>query len=131
LTPETLITLAQIILLLPLAGFVILVFIGKRLPRGGDWLETSFLFVCLALSFVILYEKLTAFPEAINWNFQWVSFGNVPGFGPLQIDLGMGIDNLAAIMMVVVCIVSSLTTSGIRDISRTWASSHFRCSSLS
>jgi NADH-quinone oxidoreductase subunit L len=108
LTPETLITLAEIILLLPLAGFVILVFLGKRLPRGGDWLGTSFLFVCLALSFVILYEKLTAFPEAINWNFQWVSFGNVPGFGPLHIELGMGIDNLAAIMMVVVCIVSSL-----------------------
>jgi NADH-quinone oxidoreductase subunit L len=108
LTPETLITLAQIILLLPLAGFVILIFTGKRLPRGGDWLETSILFACLALSFVVLFEKLTAFPEAINWNFEWANFGNVPGLGPLQMNLGMGIDNLGAIMMVVVCIVSSL-----------------------
>jgi len=52
-----LITLAQVILLLPLAGFLILIFIGKRLPRGGDWLETSFLFACLVLSFVILFEN--------------------------------------------------------------------------
>ncbi|MFI5251065.1 MAG: NADH-quinone oxidoreductase subunit L [Bacteroidota bacterium] len=108
MNPESLITMAQFILLLPLAGFVIIIFLGKRLPRQGDWLGTSILFACLILSLVVLYQKLTLYPETINWNFQWVSFGNVPGFGPLQINLGMAIDNLAAIMMVVVCIVSSL-----------------------
>jgi NADH-quinone oxidoreductase subunit L len=108
LSPETLIQLALTVYLLPLAGFVILVFFGKRLPRQGDWLGTSILFVSLALTLVILYQKLTAFAEPVVMDFAWVDFGTVPLFGPLTVHLGLAIDNLSAIMMVVVCIVSAL-----------------------
>jgi NADH-quinone oxidoreductase subunit L len=109
MSQETLLTLSIIVLLLPLASFVVLIFLSNRLPRQGDWLATGSLFAALALSFVVLWEKLTNFPtETIQTTFQWVNFGNVPGLGPLTIRLGFMIDNVVAIMLVVVTIVSAL-----------------------
>ena len=106
---DTLITLALTVLLLPLGGFVLLIFFGKRLPRGGDWLETGILTVALLLSGVILVQKLGASPtETITMRFPWIDFHSVPGIGPLKIILGIQIDNLAAIMLVVVTLVSTL-----------------------
>lgn len=106
--PETLIYLSLAILLLPLFGFVTTIFFGKRMPRQGDWWETGILFVVLILSFVVMLAKLTAFPEeTIEYSFPWVDFGNVPVIGPLQIYLGVVLDNLSALMMVVVAIVSA------------------------
>ncbi len=107
MSPETLITLSLIVLLLPLAGFLLLIFFGKRLPRQGDWLGTTFLFVCLAFSSVILINKL-GIEEPVSLSFQWIDFGNVPVIGPLQVYLGLTVDNLSAVMMVVVSLVSSL-----------------------
>ena len=109
MSQETLITLSLAVLLLPLFNFVFLVFFSRRLPRQGDWLGTFLLFVGLALSAVILYTKLTAYhDETIQATFTWVNFGNVPGLGQFQWNLGFTIDNLSAIMMVVVNIISSL-----------------------
>lgn len=106
---ETLIYLSIAILLLPLFGFVTTIFFGKRMPRQGDWWETGILFVVLALSFAVMLTKLTVFAEeTIEFIFPWVDFGDVPMIGPLQIHLGIILDNLAAIMMVVVAIVSAL-----------------------
>lgn len=139
LTPDNIISLALAVLFLPLAGFLLLIFFNKRLPRRGDWLETSIVFVALALSALICYTKVTSIPGTIDMNFPWVSFGNVPLLGELQIHLGIAIDNIAALMLVVVCLVSALvhlfrfrtctTTCATAGISRIWASSRFRCSS--
>lgn len=108
MTPDTLIQSALAVLLLPLVGFVVLIFVGRKMPRQGDWFETSLLFVALALSIFIAYVKLTSIPGTISYNLTWADFGNVPVIGSLRIDLGIAIDNLAAIMLVVVCIVSFL-----------------------
>ncbi len=106
---ETLITLALTILLLPLGGFVLVVFLGKRLPRGGDWLETGLITAALLLSGVVLVEKLGFWPnDTITMRFPWIDFHSVPGIGPLKIVLGIQIDNLAAIMLVVVTLISTL-----------------------
>ncbi len=106
---ETLITLALTILLLPLGGFVLLIFFGKRLPRGGDWLETGLLTLALLLSGVVLVQKLVVYPqETLSMRFPWIDFHTVPGIGPLKIVLGVQIDNLAAIMLVVVTLISTL-----------------------
>jgi len=105
---ETLLTLSLTILLLPLFGFVVQIFFGKRFPRQGDWLGTSLLFAALALASYVMVMKLTAVESPIVYSFQWIEFGNVPMIGPLQITLGITIDNLSAIMMVVVCVVSAL-----------------------
>ena len=106
---ETILTLAVTVLLLPLFGFLLLIFFNKRLPRQGDWLETGILFLALLLSLVIFFVKMTQYPEeTIQGSFSWVDFGNVPGIGPLTLELGVMVDNLAAIMLVVVTIVSAL-----------------------
>lgn len=109
MTPDTLLYLSIAILLLPLFGFVTTIFFGKKMPRRGDVWETGLLFIVLALSFVVMFAKLTAFPgETLEYSFRWVDFGNTPILGPLQISLGLVIDNLSAIMLVVVALVSAL-----------------------
>lgn len=109
MSQELLLHLSVVVLLLPLLGFVVLVFIGKRLPRQGDLLETALISTGLLLSLVILYQKLAFYPqEMLTLNFTWVDFHNVPGIGPLKIVLGFGIDNLAAIMLVVVTLISTV-----------------------
>lgn len=109
MTQELLINLTIAILLIPLASFTILIFFGKRLPRGGDSIATTLLFSVLALSLFVAYTKLTYFnTETIQLKFDWVSFGNVPFIGQLNITLGVLVDNLSSLMMVVVAIVSSL-----------------------
>ncbi|HXG37948.1 MAG TPA: NADH-quinone oxidoreductase subunit L [Bacteroidota bacterium] len=109
MTQETILTLAVVILLLPLLGFAVLIFFNKRLPRQGDWLGTGILFLALALSLAVFFVKLTQYPnETIQGTFSWVDFGNVPGIGPLKLELGIMVDNLVAVMLVVVTLVSAL-----------------------
>lgn len=109
MTQDLLLSLTITILLIPLASFTLLIFFGKRLPRGGDAIATALLFVVLAMSVTVMITKLISFPnEVIQLSFKWVSFGNVPFIGPFDISLGFVLDNLSAIMLVVVAIVSSL-----------------------
>ena len=109
MNPELLLQLALVILLLPLASFTLLIFLNKRLPGQGDWLATGTVFLGLAIAIFVAVTKLVSFhDEVLQSSLQWVDFGNVPGVGPLTIQLGIMIDNLSAIMMVVVMIVSSL-----------------------
>ena len=107
MSPELLIQLSLTVLLLPLGSFLVIIFFGKRLSRQGDWLGTSILFLCLALSLFIVYAKLSFFTEELYYTFQWLDFGNVPLIGNLTISLGLVVDNLSVIMMLVVCIVST------------------------
>jgi len=109
MSPETILLAATAVLLLPLASFVILVFFHKRFPGHGDWLGTLILFVSLFISILILFTKLLNYhDDVIQTVFTWVDFGSVAGIGPLRIDLGIMVDNLAVIMLVAVLIVSSL-----------------------
>ncbi len=105
---ETILQLSVIAYILPLLGFTILIFLNKRLPRQGDLIETGLVFIGLALSAVVLAVKLGSYhDETIQANLTWVNFGNVPGFGPMTLSLGIMIDNLSAIMLLVVYIVSA------------------------
>ncbi len=109
MTQEYLLTLSIIILLLPLLGFTVMIFFGKKLPRQGDWLETSVISLVLVLSLVLLLQKLTFYhEETLSLRFTWVDFQHAPGIGPLKITLGIAIDNLAAIMLAVVALISTL-----------------------
>ncbi|MBI3193207.1 MAG: NADH-quinone oxidoreductase subunit L, partial [Ignavibacteriae bacterium] len=102
-----LVNLSLAILLLPIASFVIQIFFGKKISFLSDKFGTTVLFICLAFSVIVLYGKLQI-EEPIVTTFQWVDFGNVPLIGPLTINLGFTIDNLSAIMLVVVNLVSAL-----------------------
>jgi NADH-quinone oxidoreductase subunit L len=109
MTPDTLLTLAVATLLLPLCGFVLMIFFGKRLPRQGDWLSTSVIAVSLGMAVVILAAKIGSYGgETLTLNFTWVDLHNVPLIGPLPIVLGVAVDNLTAVMLVVVTLISTL-----------------------
>lgn len=109
MSSDTLITLSLAVLLLPLAGFVLMMFFGKKLPRQGDWLETGIITVALGIALYVLFQKMTTFAGEIGvLRFTWVDFHEVPGIGPLKIVLGFSVDNLASIMMAVVMIISTL-----------------------
>jgi NADH-quinone oxidoreductase subunit L len=109
MSQESLITLAIAVLLLPLAGFLVTIMAGKRLPRQGDWVGTFLVTTGLLLSIVILTAKLGNYSDdTLTLRFTWVDFGDVPGIGPLKIILGLAVDNLAAVMTVVVMIISTL-----------------------
>jgi len=91
------------ILLLPLIGFLVLIFFGKRLPRQGDWFASATISISLILSLYVLITKLTSIPdEAVTNSLTWVTIGS------LQIEVGIMIDNLAAVMLVVVTLISAL-----------------------
>jgi NADH-quinone oxidoreductase subunit L len=109
MSPDTLITLALANLTLPLLGFVLLMFFGKKLPRHGDWLETSILTVVLGSAVIVLVQKLLHYhDETLRLTFTWADFKNVPGIGPLKVILGFQLDNLSTIMMAVVALISAL-----------------------
>ncbi|MCG3120700.1 MAG: NADH-quinone oxidoreductase subunit L [bacterium] len=97
-------TQALIVLLLPLAAFVIQIFVGKRLPRQGDWLPTSAIFIGLILAITLFGRMLANYDPAfkISHRFDWINIGS------LQISFGILIDNLTVIMLVVVTLVSAL-----------------------
>ncbi len=104
----TLIQLALTVLLLPLAGFVLLIFFGKRIRRQ-DLIETGLLFVALAISIYIMVQKVffISAPQ-IDFTFRWLDLGGMIGRPGFTIDLGIAIDNIAAIMLVVVTLISAL-----------------------
>ena len=98
------ITEAIIILLAPLAAFTIVIFFGKRLPRGGDWVSLGAIFLGLILS-IHLFTKMLAAGDpdfAILWQFHWFQFGDY------NLTVGINLDNMAIMMLMVVTVVSSL-----------------------
>ena len=106
---DTVMFFALAALVLPLLGFTLMIFFGKKLPKQGDWLETSAIASALLCALVVFAQKLMNYPhETLTLNFTWVDFHNVPGIGPLKLVLGFSIDNLTAIMLVVVTLVSTL-----------------------
>ncbi len=104
---DSLILFSLFALFLPLAGFVVLIFFGNRLPREGDWVATGAVAVSFVLSLIIMFSKL-ATPDSVTATWAWVQMGNVPVLGGLTIELGILIDNLSSIMLVVVTLISLL-----------------------
>jgi len=103
-----LITLSIIILFLPLFGFVTLIFLGKRIPKLHLF-ETAILGAALLLSIFILYTKLVYFDaKDIVAEFTWISMSNAPAIGNIDIVLGVKIDNITAMMLIVVNLISFL-----------------------
>ena len=108
---HSLIQLSIVVLLLPLLSFVILIFFNRRLPRRGDFIGLGILGTAFGISAYIFWSVIVqAYDPAfrIAWDFTWIDLGNVPGVGPLQIKMGVVIDNLTAIMLAMVTLISLL-----------------------
>ncbi len=105
MTQDTILLISTAILLLPLLGFALLIFFGKRLGRASGFIGTAILGLDLLLSILVLFTKLTTFADIqlIQTKFNWIDLGN-----SFFVKVGIGIDNLAAIMLIVVTLISFL-----------------------
>ena len=107
----SLIQLSIVILLLPLLSFVILIFFNRRLPRRGDFVGVGILGTAFTISAYIFWTVIVQTYDPafrVAWDFTWIDLGNVPGIGPLTIKMGIVIDNLTAIMLAMVTLISLL-----------------------
>ena len=108
---HSLIQLSIVVLLLPLLSFVILIFFNRRIPRRGDFIGVGILGTAFGISAYIFWTVIVQTYDPafrIAWDFTWIDLGNVPGVGPLQIKMGVVIDNLTAIMLAMVTLISLL-----------------------
>ena len=96
---------AYIIPFLPLLSFFINLAVGKRLPRKGDWLCLGTIAIGLAMSIGIFYEVFRAYDP--NFRYHVVYPGLTVGDRAL-FNAGILIDNVTAVMLLVVTIVSTL-----------------------
>ena len=96
---------AYIIPFLPLLSFFINIAVGKRLPRKGDWLCLATIAAGLAMSIGIFFEVFRAYDPNFKYHvvLPWVSVGDRAVF-----NTGILIDNLTAVMLLVVTGVSTL-----------------------
>lgn len=90
--------------LLPLVGFGIQMFFGKRLPRGGDYVPTGLIFLSFVLS-VLTFARIFShgdprYVETFGW--QWIVLGD------LSLRFGFYLDTLTGVMLIVVSLVSFL-----------------------
>jgi NADH-quinone oxidoreductase subunit L len=103
--PELNIALA--ILFLPLVSFVLLIFFGKRFTEQSGRIGTIFLGIDLALALYLFVAKL-ATDTVWDFTFTWIDFHTMVNNVPLKIDIGIMVDNLTAVMLVVVTLISFL-----------------------
>ncbi|PIE24843.1 MAG: NADH-quinone oxidoreductase subunit L [Planctomycetota bacterium] len=115
-------------LLLPLAGFVIQIFFGRKLPRQGDWLPTTMIGISMLIGIGLFAHTMVlgdpslllhsgfenSHGESFSWN--WL-LGSATEFSRATLDTeGIAgnwvftilFDNLTAVMLSVVGIVSFL-----------------------
>ncbi|HPF36712.1 MAG TPA: NADH-quinone oxidoreductase subunit L [Candidatus Krumholzibacteria bacterium] len=104
LSENSILWTALSILLLPLLSYAIIFFFGKKLPRKGDWVGVSLLFV----SWVQALRIFFAFWQ--KGDPQWRVEGSVPWLkvGDFVADAGILVDGTTAVMLVVVTTVSML-----------------------
>src|ERR1035437_6058324 len=106
MTEFNLIQIAIAILFLPLAGFVFVLFFGKKI-KSAYLVEVVIITLTFLLTTVLLFSKLSWFADKnIVSEFSWISYQNIAVFGNISIDLGFLLDNLSVIMIFTVALIS-------------------------
>jgi len=92
-----------LILALPLLASVVQLFAGRRLPRGGDWVSTLMILAGFVLSLITFADVVLRGDPGFRYEraFNWISFGSV------NVTMGILVDNLTAVMLVLVTGISS------------------------
>lgn len=98
---NTLHYLPLVILLIPMFSFLLLAFFGNWLPRKGDFIAVTLLFINLGLSVFVLF----VFAQTGKYSFtvDWFDLGK----GNTSFTAGFVIDELSAIMLIVVNTISA------------------------
>ncbi len=109
LTDTVVARLCLAIFLVPLAAGLVLVFFGRRLPRGGDWLATAGIAASAAIALTLLVRFVfgqhdpgwhwASAEHGLSW--RWLDLGAV------QFSVGFWLDNMTVIMLSMVTVVST------------------------
>ena len=92
-----------LIVFLPLAGSIISAFFGKKLgDRLSEIITSLFVSISAILSIIIFYNLILYKSYSNNIIFSWINSGS------LKVNWSINIDPLTSIMLVVVCLISSL-----------------------
>ncbi|MCI2429158.1 NADH-quinone oxidoreductase subunit L [Candidatus Acetothermia bacterium] len=92
---------AWLIPLLPLAASLLITVLGRKLPEGGGWVAVGTGAIVLGISLFIAVQTLMS-EESFRQSFTWFSAG---GF---ELQIGLYLDKLAALMLIVVSSISFL-----------------------
>ena len=98
---------AWLIPALPAASAAILILVGKYLPRRGDWLSVLAIFGSFVIFFFVLKDLTDALAaggefEPVHSGREWLSFDT------FSLRIGFMVDQLSAVMLVVVSLISLL-----------------------
>jgi NADH-quinone oxidoreductase subunit L len=96
--------LALVVLLLPLGSFLLLSLAGKKAPEKAAWLATTILGITALISFYIFSQ--TWGQNVFHSRFEW--FNLLGGMMQYRFTVGILIDDIAAIMLVIVTLISFL-----------------------
>lgn len=94
--------LAIISIALPFVGFLIIGICGKIAKKWAPILGTVTIGLSMLISFVVLYLTIKAGSPSQELSFTWLQAGNY------VLDFGFRVDQLSAVMLVVVTVVSFL-----------------------
>jgi len=105
----TLLAIGLGLFLVPLLAALVLIFFGRKLPRGGDWVAQTAIVSCAAAG-VWLFGKVIVGHGDPGWHWwshdaglewEWIAAG------PLRFTVGLFFDNLSVIMVAMVTVVAS------------------------
>ncbi|MDP8228728.1 MAG: proton-conducting transporter membrane subunit, partial [Candidatus Electryoneaceae bacterium] len=98
-------SLAIYVLLAPIVAFALVIFFGKKLPRGGDWISLFAIWSGLAVSVYLFFSVMISHYDpnfCETFQFNWLIWGDY------HLTIGIALDNMAIVMLVVVTLVSAV-----------------------
>ncbi|HEX5009631.1 MAG TPA: NADH-quinone oxidoreductase subunit L [Planctomycetota bacterium] len=109
LTDPVLACIGLALFVMPLLAGLTIIFFGRKLPRGGDWLATGAIAACAVLSLTLFGKFILGVHDA-HWH--WASSEHGLSWrwlatGPFQITVGFWLDNMTVIMLTMVTVVAT------------------------
>jgi NADH:ubiquinone oxidoreductase subunit 5 (subunit L)/multisubunit Na+/H+ antiporter MnhA subunit len=99
---------ALLIPALPLLAYVIQTAVGKKLPRMGDWVSLAAIVGSFVLALRIFLAMTSAYDPkwVVGESWTWIDLGSARF--PFKFEVGVRLDNISAIMLLMVTLCSSL-----------------------
>jgi NADH-quinone oxidoreductase subunit L len=108
--------LLALALALPLVGYLIQIFFGRKLPRKGDWMLIGGMFVTMCITVLMFAKSLYAAytgqefmhhsGDELGWWFHWLYSSPEAAGGTPNVSAALLYDPLGAAMLMVVGVVS-------------------------
>jgi NADH-quinone oxidoreductase subunit L len=109
LADATLVRMCLAIFAIPLLCGLTLIFFGRKLPRGGDWLATLGIASCAGIALTLFFTYIVGVHDP-HWHWASAEHGlswRWIDLGPVQFSVGFWLDNMTVIMLSMVTVVAT------------------------